>query len=111
MSRSRRTTAGAWVVALGLLIAASGGVLAQAAAAAPGQDGRVAPKEPAEQYVPVKSIPQQDSLPAAPLLVVAYGFVWVALLVYVWSIWRRLMKVEHEIQALSSRIADVGPRR
>jgi hypothetical protein len=35
----------------------------------------------------------------------------VALLVYVWSIWRRLMKVEHEIQALSSRIADVGPRR
>jgi CcmD family protein len=61
--------------------------------------------------VPVKALPQQDQLPAAPLLVAAYAFVWVALLVYVWTIWRRLMKVEREIQELSSRVSENVSRR
>ena len=60
--------------------------------------------------MPMKSLPQQDQLPAAPLLVAAYAFVWVALLVYVWTIWRRLMKVEREIRELSSRVSEGAPR-
>jgi CcmD family protein len=37
---------------------------------------------------------------------VAYGFVWAALLVYVWTVWRRLMKIEREMHDLSARIGD-----
>jgi CcmD family protein len=59
----------------------------------------------------VKALPAQDQLPAAPLLVAAYAFVWVALLAYVWTIWRRLVTVEREIQALSARVAENAARR
>jgi CcmD family protein len=64
-----------------------------------------------DQFVPVRSLPQQEQLPAAPLLVAAYAFVWAVLLVYVWTIWRRLVKVEREIQQLASRVAGSDGRR
>jgi CcmD family protein len=56
-------------------------------------------------FVPVDSLPPTEQLPAAPLLVAAYAFVWVALMVYLWSIWRRLGKVEDEMRALESRLS------
>ncbi len=59
------------------------------------------------EFVPVDSVPPSDQLPAAPLLVAAYAFVWIAVVVYLWSIWRRLNKVEDEMRALSQKI----PRR
>jgi CcmD family protein len=65
-------------------------VVAQAPAA---QDG----------FVPASSLPPGDQLPAAPLLITAYAFVWIALLFYVWTIWRRLNKVETDMQALERR--------
>ena len=40
-------------------------------------------------------------MPAAPLLIAAYAFIWVAVIFYVWTIWRRLNKVETEMQALA----------
>jgi CcmD family protein len=43
--------------------------------------------------------------------VAAYAFVWAVLLVYVWTVWRRLMKVERDIQQLASRVADGAARR
>jgi CcmD family protein len=55
--------------------------------------------------VPFSQLPQAEQLPAAPLLIGAYAFVWVALLAYVWSIWRRLDTVEKELGALSRRLA------
>jgi CcmD family protein len=112
MSRVLMRPAGAWIVAIGLMAAGGSVLLAQAGASvAPAQAGQAAPQEPADQFVPVKALPQQDQLPAAPLLVAAYAFVWVALLVYVWTIWRRLTKVEREIQALSARVSEGAPRR
>lgn len=72
----------------------SGGLLAGSLVAAQ-QDG----------FVPVNSLPPTEQLPAAPLLVTAYAFVWVALMVYLWSIWRRLGKVEAEMRALESRLS------
>jgi CcmD family protein len=54
-------------------------------------------------FVPVTPDQVVEQLPAAPLLIAAYAFVWVALLVYVWSIWRRLGKVESEMHALEQR--------
>ena len=55
------------------------------------------------EFVPVNEVPPADQLPAAPLLVTAYAFVWVVLMVYLWSIWRRLSTVEREMHALERR--------
>ena len=55
------------------------------------------------EFVPVNQLPPGDQLPAAPLLIAAYAFVWVALMIYLWSIWRRLGKVETELHALEHR--------
>jgi CcmD family protein len=60
---------------------------------------------PQGEFVPISQLPAGDKLPAAPLLIAAYAFVWVALLVYLWSIWRRLGKVETELHALERRSA------
>jgi CcmD family protein len=59
------------------------------------------------EFVPVDSVPLADQLPAAPLLVTAYAFVWLAVMVYLWSIWRRLNKVEDDMRALAQKL----PRR
>jgi CcmD family protein len=55
------------------------------------------------EFVPVDSVPPADQLPAAPLLVGAYAFVWIAVMVYLWTIWRRLNKVEDEMRALAQK--------
>jgi CcmD family protein len=55
------------------------------------------------EFVPVDSVPLADQLPAAPLLVGAYAFVWIAVMVYLWTIWRRLNKVEDEMRALAQK--------
>ncbi len=62
------------------------------------------------EFVPMNSLPPADQLPAAPLLVAAYAFVWVALAVYLWSIWSRLGRVERDIQALQQQRSRGGPR-
>ena len=62
-----------------------------------------------EEFVPVEDLPPQDALPAAPLLITAYAAAWVLILLYLWSIWRRLSRVEGEMAALRQRI-DTSPR-
>jgi len=57
------------------------------------------------EFVPMTEVPASEQLPAARLLIAAYAFVWLAVLAYVWSIWRRLGKVEREIGELSSELA------
>lgn len=56
------------------------------------------------EFVPVDSVPLSDQLPAAPLLVTAYAFVWIAVTFYLWTIWRRLNKVEDEMNALAQKM-------
>jgi CcmD family protein len=89
---------------LGVLVASP---LAGAAAGMPSQPGQPprADQRGGDGFVPVKDLPTQDKLPAAPLLVSAYAFVWLVLLVYVWSVWRRLTRVEREVRDLSTRLA------
>ena len=62
------------------------------------------------EFVPVSELPQAEQLPAAPLLIAAYAVAWVALLFYVWSLWRRLGVVEKEIADVARRI-EAGQRR
>ena len=55
------------------------------------------------QFLPIDQIPRTEQLPAAPLLIAAYVFVWIAALAYAWSIWRRLGRVEREMRDLERR--------
>jgi CcmD family protein len=60
------------------------------------------PKQPAqEEFVPLSEIPPDEQIPAFLLVATAYAFVWLALIGYVWSVARRLQKVESEIDTLS----------
>ncbi len=80
---------------------------AAAAAQSPPQ-----PPKPAAQdgFVPIDQLAPKEELPAAPLVMAAYVIAWLIPFVYVWSIWRRLDKVEAEIADVTRRIA-AGPRR
>jgi CcmD family protein len=64
-----------------------------------------------DQFVPVKDLPAGEQLPAAPLLVAAYAFVWIVVMVYLWTIWRRLNRVDADLQALERRTAPKGQTR
>jgi CcmD family protein len=59
--------------------------------------------QPPKEFVPVDDIPQGEQIPAINMVAAAYGFVWVVVLGYVWSIARRLKHVESELAALESR--------
>ncbi len=63
-----------------------------------------------EGFVPVDQLPTREDFPAAPLVVGAYSVAWVALLIYVWSVWKRLGRVEREMVDVSRRI-EAGGRR
>ena len=55
-----------------------------------------------DEFVPVSQLPAQDQLPAAPLLVIAYAFVWLALFAYLVSVARRLSYVQREVERLET---------
>jgi CcmD family protein len=58
-----------------------------------------------EGFVPVDQLPPpQDSIPAPRLVATAYAFAWILLIGYLWSIWRRLSRVERELQAVSRQL-------
>jgi len=61
-------------------------------------------QNPQKEFVPVQPGALQESIPAAPLVFVAYGFVWVALAVYIVVLWRRLSSVERELGDLNRRL-------
>jgi CcmD family protein len=61
-------------------------------------------QSPQGQFVPVTPGQMQEPIPAAPLVFIAYGFVWVALAAYVFTIWSRLSKVERELGAVNDRL-------
>jgi hypothetical protein len=61
-------------------------------------------------FVPYAGPTPAEQLPAAPLLIAAYAFVWVAAMAYLWSIWRRLGKIESDMHALEQRRQRRGDR-
>ncbi|MBM3773066.1 MAG: CcmD family protein [Acidimicrobiia bacterium] len=61
-------------------------------------------------FVPIDQLPPQEQLPAAPLLITAYAVVWVLLMAYLWSIAKRLRKVESEVETLERRSAGAARR-
>jgi CcmD family protein len=61
------------------------------------------PSEPQGEFLPIDQLPPAEQLPAAPLLVAAYAFAWLAVFFYLWTVWRRLNKVESEMLVLQKR--------
>ena len=59
--------------------------------------------QPPKDFVPVDETQPGEQIPAMPLIGAAYGFIWVGVFGYVWSLGRRLQRVEAEITELESR--------
>ena len=57
-----------------------------------------------EEFVPIDRLPQEEQIPAASLLIPAYAFVWVAVLLYVISLAKRLGTVQREVERLESDV-------
>ena len=69
------------------------------------------PSDPAqEEFVPLESVRPEDQLPAAPLLVTAYAFIWILVLGYVWSLQRRTSTVAQELSSLKRRMGGIPKR-
>jgi CcmD family protein len=54
-------------------------------------------------FISASELPPTEQIPAAPLLIAAYAIVWIALAVYLWSIWSRMGRVERELQMLQQQ--------
>ena len=59
----------------------------------PGQDG----------FVPAGSLPPTEQMPAAPFLIGSYAFFLLLMMFYLWTIWRRIDRVEKDMQSLERR--------
>ena len=69
-------------------------LMSAAMAAQPGQS----------EFKPVTEIPASEQMPSAPLVIAAYAFVWLAFTVYTWLMWRKLGKVEQDLNTLGTQI-------
>ena len=56
------------------------------------------------EFKPVTEIPASEQLPSAPLVIAAYAFIWLAFMVYAWTMWRKMGKVDEELKHLSTQI-------
>ena len=81
-------------------------LLAAPATALQEQPQRPTPAQ--EGFVPIDQIPQKESVPAQPLVAGAYAFAWLAVAGYTFSIWRRLTRVERELQDALRRVESGG---
>jgi CcmD family protein len=81
-----------WLIAGTLAVAVSSVALA-----------REAQPQPPKEFVPADTIPAGEQIPAINLVAAAYGFVWVVVLGYVWTLARRLKTVESELAGLEAR--------
>lgn len=61
------------------------------------------PQPTVDEFVPMEEVPASEQIPAINLVAAAYGFVWIVVVGYVWSLGRRLEKAETEIAELERR--------
>jgi CcmD family protein len=78
-------------------------LVAQAPSPAPPAAAPSRPPAAQDEFVPVNQLPPTEQLPAGPLVLGAYGFIWAAVLVYVWSVSRRLTAVRKDFESLTRR--------
>ena len=59
--------------------------------------------QPPKDFEAVDESQPGEQIPAMPLIGAAYGFIWIGVFGYVWSLGRRLQRVETEITELESK--------
>jgi len=60
-------------------------------------------QEAQKEFVPADTVAKQE-LPSGPLVYIAYAFVWAAVLVYVFVLWRRIGRVEGELSDVRRKL-------
>jgi hypothetical protein len=58
---------------------------------------------PQGDFTPFTGVPIEQQIPAAPLVIGAYAFFLLLMMFYLWTIWRRIGKVEADMRALDRR--------
>jgi CcmD family protein len=60
------------------------------------------PKQPQQQeeFIPIDQLPPEEQVPAAPMVVAAYSVVWLAFVGYVFTLVRRIKRVEADLASL-----------
>ena len=61
------------------------------------------PSQPQGGFVPIDQLPAPEAFPAAPLVIAAYAVAWLVIFFYVWSVWRRVNRVEEELKNVLKR--------
>lgn len=61
-----------------------------------------------DQYKPVTDVPASEQIPALPLIAGSYGFFLLLMVFYLWTIWRRINRVEQELLELDRRQKGAG---
>lgn len=75
-----------------------------AAALAAGPVALAAQPQPSpDEFVPLSEVPPEEQIPAINLIAAAYGFVWIAVVGYVWSLGRRLQQAEADLAVLERK--------
>src|SRR5688572_10770142 len=59
-----------------------------------------------DEFLKMSEAAPREVLSATPLVFYAYAFVWLALIVYVFTIWRRMARVEQDLAAVQRRLQD-----
>lgn len=57
-----------------------------------------------EQFEPLAPGELPEVIPAAPLVIAAYAIVWLVFAFYLFTVWRRISRVETELQAVTARL-------
>ena len=83
------------------------GVMLGAALAAVAVFLVAAPAARAQDFVKVDDA-AREQLPATPFVAVAYGFIWIALLAYLFVVARGLGRVRDDLRSLRDRLDRVG---
>ncbi len=89
-----RIRAGAAAAGLALLL---GTGVAAAAAQQPATPPAASRPSAQDEFVPISELPPEEKLPAAQFVIAAYSIVWLGVTGDVWSLWRRLGRVEQEL--------------
>lgn len=69
----------------------------------PALAGAQPPTPSPDEFQPISEVPPGEQIPAMNLVGAAYGFVWLALVGYVWSLGRRLQKTETDLARLERK--------
>ena len=90
-----------WIAFFALLLLLCASASASAQTQPPPQ-----PPAATDGFVPMSAAAPREVLPATPLVFYAYSFVWLALIVYVFSIWRRMARVEQDLADVQHRLKE-----